>query len=116
MSEINNELTVERLSLRTMEKYINAIISGEQKVETRMVSPFYTIRLLHYIDKRKFKWDAGKQVKVLHLYAGNKPGGKFVDVNVKSTWLIDYQKEIPEGFQKGDMVFEFELGDVIAHN
>jgi hypothetical protein len=116
MNEIDNELIVERLSLRTMGKYINAIISGEKKVETRMVSPFYTSRLLHYIDKRKVKWDAVKQVKVLHLYAGNKPGSKFVDVKVKETWIIEYQKEIPEGFQKGDMVFEFELGDIIEHN
>jgi hypothetical protein len=111
-----DELTIERLSLRTMERYINAIISGEKKVETRMVSPFYTNRLLHYIDKQKHKWDAVKQVNVLHLYAGNKPDSKFVDVKVKETWLIEYQKEIPEGFQKGDMVFEFKLGDVIEHN
>jgi hypothetical protein len=115
MNELS-DYTVERLSLRTMERYINAIIAGDQKVETRMVSSFYTNRLLHYIDKRKFKWDAVKQVKVLHLYAGNKPDSKFVDVNVKEIRLIEYVKEIPEGYQKGDMVFEFELGDIIAHN
>jgi hypothetical protein len=115
MNEMH-ELIIEKLSLRTMEKYINAIISGEQKVETRMVYPFYTNKLLHYIDKKKVKWDDVKQVKVLHLYAGNKPNSKYVDVNVKETRLVDYVKEIPKGFQKGDMVFEFELGDVIEHN
>ncbi|MDR1417028.1 MAG: hypothetical protein LBJ57_06380 [Prevotellaceae bacterium] len=110
-----DEYWVERLSLRTMERYISAIISGEQQLEQRRASPFYDVRLLRYIDKRKVKWDAVRQVKVLHLYAGNQPNSKFVDVRVLKNRLVEYLRDVPEGWKKGDQVYEFELGDVVAH-
>jgi hypothetical protein len=107
---------VERLSLRTKERYINDIISGKQKEENRQLSVFYANRLLHFIDRKREKWDAVKQVKQLHLYAGNVKGCKFVDVTVTRTLLVQYLHSIPPGRKKGDMEFVFELGDVISYN
>jgi hypothetical protein len=115
--ENKNEYVIERLALRTREVYINQIIAGTKKEEYRDLIPRYGNILLHFFDKKKMKWDAVKQVKVLHLYAGNiTGGGKFVDVEVKNTILTEYINNPRKGMNTGDMEFIFELGDVIAHN
>jgi hypothetical protein len=138
--------TIERLALRTKERYINDIIAGKQKIETRDCSPFYTdkIGLLYYVDKGKKDWDCVKYVNTLHLYAGNKPDSKFVDVEVTGTYLTEFSSNPEKGWggkssaeleqrglrckpikphlddgwdlDEGGLLFEFDLGNIIDHN
>lgn len=99
------------IKLRCKKVYIDEIKSGEKTSEYREFSEFYLSRLTKR-DKKGLVQEIIKHDTIM-LYAGNVKDSEYVRCKLNDTLISQYIDNIPEGFSKGDVSFEFLLGEII---
>ena len=102
-----------QIALQIKEKYLNEIIAGVKPIDYRECKPFYISRFCEL--NKKGEIDSIKKFDTIKLYVGNVKDGRYVVCECIGIFLTKYEKYIPEGMKKGDILFEIELGKILEH-
>ena len=103
-----------QIPLRIMKKHLHDIVKGVQKTEVRQVNKFY-IDLFMFTDGKGNVLDF-RHITELRLYVGNAKDGEYAIVEVLEYGNIEYIDNIPDGYEKGDYDFYFDIGKIIKTN
>ena len=80
---------------------------GKKTEDYRSFSDFYIKRLCNLIND---EIDSFKPFKKVQFFLGYQNSRKSMIFEIKGIWFDTFEKNIPEGFNKGDQAFTIELG------
>jgi len=92
--------------LRIKQKYLDQLIAGTKKIEYRSFSDFYISR---FCEVKGDEITDVKDIKEITFVAGYRKDSPKATFETE-IFITEYLHEIPEGLQKGDMLFEIEIG------
>lgn len=96
------------------EVHFNDILSGNKPEEYRSLSDHY---FKMFFDKNKDgEYEFRKPIDKIILAVGYHKTRKTALIELKDIYIVEFQHEIPEGFEKGDECFVLELGKVLERN